>query len=400
MATLALLGGQPVRRKPFACWPVFDDSERQAVLEVLESRAWGGYNPKVAEFEQRFATFHDARFGIAAANGTVTLETALAAAGIQPGDEVIVPPITFVATAAAVLRAGAVPVFADIDPVTYNLAPQRFAEAITPRTRAVIPVHFGGHPADLDAILQTAAKHGLVVIEDAAHAHGACWRGRKVGSFGHFGSFSFQQSKTMTAGEGGILLTSDAELAERARSVSNHGRRTGGAWYEHVRLGTNCRLTGWQAAVLMAQLARLPGQLEKRARNAAILGEKLGAAGFLAPPAVDERVTVHGFYLYILRLDPTALPGLSRDLLVEALAAEGIPGASGYPHPVYGNKLFDAYPHRGIPCPEAERFCCECFWVSHEIMLADEPDLDDFVRAIVKIRDSAAELVSMAGKAS
>lgn len=389
-----------MRRKPFASWPVFDDSERQAVLEVLESRAWGGYSPKVTEFEQRFAAFHDARFGIAAANGSVTLEAALAAADIQPGDEVIVPPITFVATAAAVLRVRAVPVFADIDPATYNLAPQRLAEAITPRTRAVIPVHFGGHPADLDAILQTAAKHGLVVIEDAAHAHGACWRGRKAGSFGHFGSFSFQQSKNMTAGEGGILLTSDAELAERARSVCNHGRRTGGAWYEHVRLGTNCRVTGWQAAVLMAQLARLPGQLEKRARNAAILGRKLDATGVLVPPAVDERVTVHGFHLYILRLDPTALPGLSRDLMVEALAAEGIPGVSGYPRPVYGNKLFDAYPHHGIPCFEAERFCRECFWVSHEIMLADEPDLDDFVRAIVKIRDSAAELVSMAGEAS
>lgn len=395
MAALALLGGEPVRRKPFASRPVFDDSERQAVLEVLESRSWGGYNPKVTEFEQRFAAFPDARFGIAAANGTVTLETALAAADIQPGDEVIVPPITFVATAAAVLRAGAVPVFADIDPATYNLVPQRFAEAITPRTRAVIPVPFGGHPADLDGILQTAAKFGLTAIKDAAHAHGACWRGRKAGSFGHFGSFSFQQSKTMTAGEGGILLTGDAELAERARSVSNHGRRTGGAWYEQVRLGTNCRLTGWQAAVPMAQLARRPGQLEERARNAANLGEKLGAAGSLAPPAVDERVTVHGFYLYILRLDPTALPGLSKDLLVEALAAEGILGVSGYSRPVYGNKLFDAHPHRVVPCPEAE-----CFWVSGEIMLADEPDLDDFVRAVAKIRDSAAELVSIAGKAS
>jgi len=395
MGSLALFGGTPVRQKPFAAWPVFDDSERQALLRILESGVWGGFNPQVTEFEQRFAAFHDARFGIADANGTLALETALTAAGIGLGDEVVVPPITFVATAAAVLRVGAVPVFADIDPLSFNLDPKRFAEAITAKTRAVIPVHFAGHPCDMDAILETAAQRGIVVIEDAAHAHGATWRGRKAGSFGHFGAFSFQQTKTMTAGEGGILITNDEVLAERARSLSNHGRRSGGPWYEHVLLGSNCRLTAWQAAILIAQMERLPRQLTKRARNAAILSRKLQGDSLLLPPAVDARVTAHGFYLYTMRLNTSLLPGVSKDLVVEALAAEGIPGVSGYPHPLYANEVFEAYPHRPHQCPEAERFCRECLWVTNEIMLADEPDLDDFVRAVSKLR----ELASTATKA-
>jgi dTDP-4-amino-4,6-dideoxygalactose transaminase len=322
----------------------------------------------------------------------VTLEAALLAAGIGPGDEVIVPPVSFIATATAVARVGATPVFADIQAASYNLDPARAADAITPRTRALIPVHFAGQPADIDALLDLARRHDLVVIEDAAHAHGASWRGRKVGSFGQFGSFSFQQSKTMTAGEGGILLTSDQALAEKARAVSNQGRRKGGAWYEHTSLGTNYRLTGWQAAVLLAQLARLPEQLNRRARNAAILDRKLGQCGILRPPAVDPRVTSHGYYLYVLRLDGS----IPRDLFVQALGAEGIPGASAYPHPLYRNAVFETLAHRTGDCPEGERFCRECFWVSHEILLADESDLDDFVCAVEKIRDASHELVSAA----
>ena len=203
----------------------------------------------------------------------------------------------------------------------------------------------------------------------------------------------------MTAGEGGILLTSDPELHERAWSLANHGRRNGGAWYEHVRPGSNCRLTGWQAAILLAQLDRLPRQLARRARNAAVLADKLQSNGILLPPAADSRVTAHGLHLYPFRIDTARLPGVSKDLMVDALAAEGIPGVSGYPYPLYANKLFDAHPHRRGDCPEAERFCREGFWVSHEILLAEEADLDDFVRAVEKIRDQAGEFASMAAKA-
>ena len=391
MSTLALFGGAPVCRKPFARWPVFDDTERAAVLDVLESGAWGGYSPKVSNFEQAFADYHGARFGISACNGTVTLEAALLAAGIQPGDEVIVPPITFIATATAVLRVGAVPVFVDIEPAACNLDPRKLSDAITPATRAIIPVHFGGHPADIDAILVIAGKHGLIVIEDAAHAHGARWKDRPVGAIGEFGSFSFQQSKNMTAGEGGILLTNDEGLAAKARAVCNQGRRQGGAWYEHVTLGTNYRITGWQAAILLAQLARLPVQMKKRAHNAALLSKALTRGGILLAPVTDSRAT-SGFNLYVLRLNTSALPGVSAESFTKALTAEGIPGVSTYPHPIYANKVFESFAHKRLACPEAERFCRECFWVSHEILLAEEEDLADFVRAVEKIRESAPAL--------
>ena len=337
MALLALLGGRPVRERPFASWPVFDDAERDALIRVLESGVWGGYSPAVAEFEQAFAAHHDCRFGISTCNGTVSLEAALEALAIGSGDEVIVPPITFVATAAAVLRVGAVPIFADIDPRTYNIDPKRVEECITKRTRAIIPVHFAGQPADLDALLAIANHHGLAVLEDCAHAHGATWKKRKVSSFGDIGSFSFQQSKNLTAGEGGILVTNNASLAAKTRSFCNQGRVEGGAWYRHDYLGTNFRLTGFQAAVLLAQFARLPEHLDRRNRNAELLIRTLRESGYVTVPYIDPRVTAHGFHLFVVRLKPAETGGIGRDRFVEALKAEGIPGASWYPYPVSKN---------------------------------------------------------------
>ncbi len=384
MKTLAILGGEPVRRKPFAQFPVFDERELSALKEVLESGVWGGYNPKVAEFEQAFAEFHQARFGISAANGTVTLETALAAACIGAGDEVIVPPISFIATATAVLRVGATPVFADIDE-TCNLNPARVGEAVTERTRAIIPVHFAGQPADMDALMSIAEKNQLIVIEDCAHAHGATWRGKSVGSFGDFGSFSFQASKNLTAGEGGFLMTNDEGLAEIARSICNQGRKTGGAWYEHFRLGTNYRLTGWQAAVLLSQFSRLPEQIEQRNKNARYLDERLNGMNLISIPPVDERVTRHSYYLYLVQLNLEQFPGLTKDKFVKALEAEGIPCSAGYPHPLYKNQVFDNYQHIRNDCPEAERMCADSFWLSHEIMLSEPDNLNDVASAIEKI---------------
>ncbi|MGI8746418.1 MAG: DegT/DnrJ/EryC1/StrS family aminotransferase [Bryobacteraceae bacterium] len=392
MQTLALFGGQPLRRDPFAAWPVFDDTERSGVMEVLESGSWGGYNPKVKEFESRFAAAHGAKYGISACNGTLTLESALLAAGVQPRDEVIVPPVTFVATATAVLRVQAVPVFADIEPSTCNLNPDRAEAAITPLTKAIIPVHFAGHPADMDALCGIARKHNLTIIEDCAHAHGAEWRGQKVGTFGEFGSFSFQQSKNMTAGEGGMLITNRPDLAERAWAFANQGRSPGGAWYEHDSLGTNLRLTGFQAAILLAQLVRLPDQLGRRARNADYLTARLLESGFLLPPAIDERVTRHGLYLYLLRLNRKLLPDVSKDQFVRALTAEGIPGASSYPYPLYRNKLFNSHAYSATDCLEAERACADTFWLSHEVLLAECSDLDDVVRAVEKVGSFAADL--------
>ncbi len=394
MEKLAILGGDPVRQKPFASYPVFDERELSALREVLESGIWGGYNPKVKEFEQVFADFHQARFGITAANGTVTLETALSAAGIGPGDEVIVPPISFIATATAVLRIGAIPVFADIDEATYNLNPARVDEAVTERTRAIIPVHFAGQPADMDALMGIAERHRLVVIEDCAHAHGATWKGKRIGSFGHFGSFSFQASKNLTAGEGGFLTTNDEELAEIARSICNQGRRPGGGWYEHVRLGTNYRLTGWQAAILLAQFSRLPKQIERRNKNARFLNEQLSGMDLISLPFVDDRVTCHSYYLYMIRLNLDRFPGITKDNFVRALTAEGIPCSAGYPHPLYRNQVFDDYKHICNDCPAAEVMCSNSFWLSHEVMLSQSDSLNDIASAIEKIANGIDDLAS------
>ena len=256
-------------------WPVSGARERELLEEVLRSDRWGGYHPFVARFEQEFAAFQQCRFGLSACNGTVTIEMALEALGIGEGDEVIVPAISFISTATAVSRVGATPVFVDIEPDTFNIDPQRVREAITSKTRAIIPVHFGGPMADMDGIMAVSTTHGLPVLEDAAHAHGSEWNGVRAGSIGVISSFSFQNGKVMTAGEGGILLSNSEDLIDRTREILDQGRRKGQAWFSHYSLGTNYRITALQCAVLIAQLERLPEQNQRRARNVATDSRKV-----------------------------------------------------------------------------------------------------------------------------
>jgi dTDP-4-amino-4,6-dideoxygalactose transaminase len=391
---LAIFGGPRTVSRPAPLWPFFDDADRSALNDVLESHVWGGYHESVQELESRFAEFHGADHGIALANGTVSLEIALIAAGIKPGDEVIVPPITFVASATAVLRVGAVPVFVDIDPQTINLNPDLVEQSITEHTRAIVGVHFAGHPIDLDRLVELCRERNLTLVEDCAHAHGAQWHDRDVGSFGSFGSFSFQASKNMTAGEGGMLITNDTDLAERARAISNQGRRTGGQWYEHQTLGTNARLTGFQAVLLLNQLERLPQQLATRMERAAYLRERLRRVEGLSPTPeiLDERVTVHGYHLFSMRFDRASWRGAARDRIVAALQAEGVPVTAGYPHPIYRNELFQSYAHVVHPCPEAESYCETSIWLPHNALLADVEWIDEVVAAIEKVQNSSAEL--------
>ncbi|CAN5798237.1 DegT/DnrJ/EryC1/StrS family aminotransferase [soil metagenome] len=394
-APLALLGGPATLTRRPPDWPIFDKSDRKALNDVMESRVWGGYHESVGELERRFAAYHGAAHGIALANGTLSLEIALSAAAIKPGDEVIVPPITFVASATAVSRIGAVPVFVDIDPETINLDSKEVSDHITDRTRAIVVVHFAGHPADLDRLAALCDQRGLVMIEDCAHAHGAEWHERRVGSFGSFGSFSFQASKNMTAGEGGILVTNDAELAERARSISNQGRRTGGVWYEHARLGTNARLTGFQATLLLNQLQRLPQQSATRMERAQHLREGLRKIPGLkpTPEMLDKRVTAHGLHIFSMRFDKQAYGGVSRSRVIEALQAEGLPVTAGYPQPIYRNELFKHHPHIIHDCPEAEAYCRTSVWLPHNALLADEQWIDDALAAMRKVRERADELL-------
>lgn len=389
---LALFGGpQSLTRQPPE-WPYYDESDRKALLEVLDSRVWGGYHKAVGELERRFAAYHNAEHGIAVANGTVSLEIALTAAGIQPGDEVIVPPITFVASATAVARIGAVPVFVDVDAQTINLDPVLAEAAVTNRTRAIVLVHFAGCPADLDSFTTLCSQHNLVLLEDCAHAHGAEWKGRRVGSFGQFGSFSFQGSKNMTSGEGGILITNDPDLAESARSIANQGRRTGGAWYEHVNLGTNARLSGFQAALLLNQLERLPQQVMTRMARGSDLRAGLAQIGALhpTPGVLDQRITAHAYHLFSMRYAGDVL----RDRFVAALQAEGLPATTGYPQPIYHNELFKNRPHIVHACPIAEAYCRSSVWLPQNALLADEEWIGEALNAIRKVYASADELVA------
>ncbi|MBA2259579.1 MAG: DegT/DnrJ/EryC1/StrS family aminotransferase [Acidobacteria bacterium] len=390
---LAIHGGKPAVTAPAPSWPEVDESDRAALLRVLESRVWGGYHPSVAELERRMAAAHGLNFGIAVANGTVSLEIALAAVGVRPGDEVIVPPISFVASATAIARGGAVPVFTDVDPTTINLDLRGAADAITERTRAIVLVHFAGCPADLDAFTRLCADRNLALIEDCAHAPGALWHGRLVGSFGAFGSFSFQASKNLTAGEGGMLLTNDPDLAETARSIAHQGRRTGGAWYEHVRLGTNARLTGFQAALLLSQLDRLPNQVRRRDAAAVRLRNGLQEIDGLnpTPQVLDPRVDAHAYHIFSMRLDPDRF-GASRDHVVAALVAEGVPVTASYPHPLYRNRLFETQPHRVEDCAHAEAYCRDGLWLPHQALLADPAWIDDVVEAVTKVRTASGSL--------
>ena len=269
MAELALNGGKKSKSKPFPVWPQYDDVERKALTEVLESRVWWRTpGTRTLAFEQEFARFHGAKLGIAVTNGTAALEVTMSALGIGPGDEVILPDFTFVATASAVLYAGALPVMVDVSLETYCIDPELAEAAITPRTKAIIAVHMGGHPADLDALTSLAKRKGIALVEDSSHAHATEWNGKRIGSHGVAGTFSFQASKLMTAGEGGIIISNDELFERRARSVHDCGRMPGEWFYSHYINGSNYRLSEWQGAILSAQLARLDAQTQKRHCNA------------------------------------------------------------------------------------------------------------------------------------
>jgi len=407
MDKLALLGGTPAKTKPFPAWPHFDEGERSALLDVLESRKWWRTpGDQTLQFEREFAAFHQARHGIAVTNGTAALEVTMAALGIGLGDEVIVPDFTFVATASAVLFTGALPVLVDIDPQTYCLDPAEVEAAITERTRAIIAVHLGGHPADLDSLLAIARKYGLYLVEDSSHAHGSEWRGRKIGALGDVGTFSFQQSKLMTAGEGGIILTNDDGIERLARSVHDCGRLPGEWFYAHFVYGSNYRLSEWQGAVLRQQLARLPEQSQRRMHNARFLDQALSQIEGITPQALDPRCTHHGHYAYIFHYDQQAFAGVPVPRFLEALQAEGIPHQASYP-PLHSLALFQSgeYRKRLLPemrvehaflrreFPHTARGAWETVWLPQYTLLGDEQDMHEIVAAIQKIQRHARALL-------
>jgi len=403
---LALLGGAPVRTRPFTPWPIFGKSEEVRLLRTLRSGKWGRlHGNEVASFEQRFAAMHGCKHGIAVVNGTVSLRLALMAAGLRAEDEVIVPPYTFFSTASAVIEANMIPVFADIDLDTFNLDPRAVAAAITPHTRAIIPVHFAGQPADMAALMKLARRHQLFVLEDAAHAHGASCQNRPAGSLGHVASFSFQSSKNLTSGEGGILTTNDDQLAATLRSLQNCGRIPTGVWYEHHVISANYRLGEFQGAVLNAQLDRLPKQTATRDRNGRYLAERLARLPGIHPQQRPAACARHSYHLFMARVDAEEF-GAPRSAVIEALRAEGVPCSPGYGfslhhQPMFRQRAFGPYlpqararlDYSRTHCPNSDVLCREQgLWLEQALFLGPRADMVDIARAFEKIHEHRAAL--------
>jgi dTDP-4-amino-4,6-dideoxygalactose transaminase len=384
MPNLAVRGGQPLRSKPWPAWPQFDEREQRNLQRALEGGSWGGFpSPNVlgGEFEERFAAFQGARYAVTTSSGTAALEITLRAAGLQRGDEVIVPALTFYATAFAALVQGFKPLFVDIDASSWCIDPALIERAITPATKAILPVHLGSRMADMDRIGEIAGRHGLVVIEDCAHMHGGFWRGRGAGTLGLAGAFSFQTSKLMSCGEGGAITTSDPGMEERCRAYMNSGRvrtrdRTSA---EGTMLGWNYRMTEFQAAVLLAQLERLPEQTERRSRNIAHLERRVAGIDGVSTLPHDERMTQRTGYGVVVRYDPDAWQGVSRNRFARALYA-------------WKDAPIDV-DYSDVHCPVAERAAFkEMIWLPHDIFLGEERDIDDLCDGIEKLRAHIDEL--------
>ncbi|HET7214475.1 MAG TPA: DegT/DnrJ/EryC1/StrS family aminotransferase [Terriglobia bacterium] len=412
MGNLAITGGKPVRTKPFAVWPVYTRQEERALQKVLASRNWGGYpfpNAIAERFAQKFAKFHGAKYGLAVANGTVAIQVALKAAGIQPGDEVIVPAYTWEGTVGPVLLLNAVPVFVDVDPGTYCLDARLIEAALTEKTRAILPVHLAMSFADMDAIMEIARKHHLLVIEDCAHAHGGKWRNKGAGATGDFGCFSFQSSKLMTSGEGGGVITSNLEFFERAQSYVNCGRASQTDRFAHRLIGFNFRVTEFQAAILEAQLERIPSQAKKRQANMAHLEKRLRKVPGLDFLQHDKRNTRVAAYQYVFKYRAEAFGNTPRAAFLGALELEGIPCDGLFYEPVYKSALFPLDPADfpalswGRPeplnpktkyhCPVSERAAYEeSVWLPHHLFLGSRKDVDDIAGAVEKVCANVEEL--------
>ncbi len=406
---LALLGGPKTRTTPLSSWPILDAVEEKALLKVLHSKRWnrlGG--SEVERFETTWAQRLNARHCVATSSGTSALVTALNALEIGPGDEVIVPPYTFVATINTVFLQHALPVFVDTDRATSQMDATKIEAAITQRTRAILPVHLGGSVANMDAIMAVAKKHNLPVLEDACQAHLAEWRGQKVGTLGALGCFSFQGSKHLNSGEGGAIMTNDNKLAEISRSFQNQGRAEPNTGFQYARNGDNRRLTEFQGAILLAQLTRLEEQARTREQNATYLRQLLSEIPGITSAKMYEGVTRNAYHIFMMRYEAAHFSGLPRERFMQALQAEGIPCSGGYGplnndpfikttlqsrafRYIYPAKLLSNWQQRN-QCPENDKLCQEALWFGNLILLGTKPEMEQIAAAIRKIQKHATLL--------
>lgn len=422
---IALKGGVPVRNvreNPWPVWPERDDEDSRRLAKVVESGVWSYNGPMEQEFLERWKDFVGVPYAVAAVNGTVTLQLALEALDIGWGDEVILPGLTWQATAAVVVDVNAVPVLVDVEPDTWCLDPKAVEAAITSRTKAIITVHLYGNMADMDALNDIAKRHNLALIEDAAHQHGSSWRGARAGAIGTIGSFSLQLSKVLTAGEGGLLTVRDKDLWVRLDALRNCGRRPegftdetdkGGGEYgsegDLIQSG-NYRITEFQAAMLLGGLERLPAQVERRAKNARDLDRLVESVPGLAPMRVDPRQTERSYFNYAFRYDSNTFGGggIPVETFRAALTAElGISFEACY-EPLNNCVLYRPHTKRRYRISEdhwraidPSRFSlpvCEAAFrdhsvtVHHKALLGGEQELNDIEEAILRIQAAADTL--------
>ncbi len=405
MAKLAINGGVPVRTAPFPQWPQGGKAELDQLEKVLKAEQWGTLGNEALAFAEKFAEYNGVKYGIGVNNGTISLELILRGLNIGFGDEVIVPSYTFISTASAVAIAGATPIFADIESGSYNIDPASIEANITPNTKAIIAVHVGGRPCNMDSIMAMAKKHGLYVIEDCAQAHGSEWKGKKVGSIGHAGSFSFQESKNVTSGEGGAIITDDIERFKEFWHFHNSGRAydLAGEFSGVMLMGTNARMTEWQAAVLTAQLDKLDEQIERRMENVAYLNSKLRQLEFIKLLDTDDNGTKNTYHLFIMKYDSAGLSGIKRERFISAMNAEGIPCSKGYV-PLYKMDAFNSPNFRkstgsgidysAIHHENTEKACNEeALWLTGRMLLGTKKDMDDIIEAMEKVQTNLVELI-------
>ncbi len=407
----AILGGRPAREQAFPSWPVADQTEEHALVEVVRSKHWfRGNGETVNRFEQAYARLTGARFCLATSSGTGALQTSLAALGVGPGDEVILPPYTFVATLNVILNLYALPVFVDSDLETAQIDARRIEAAVTARTTAMIPVHLAGSVADLDAILPVAEKHKVPVIEDTCQSHLSEWRKRKAGTFGATGCFSFQATKNLNCGEGGAILTNDERLYEKcfAYHWNGGGRKRGSIDLTDAMHGTKFLMTEFQAAMLLAQMSRLEQQASTREVNAQYLASLLREIPGIAPARMYDGCTRNAYHGFVFRYLKDRFAGMPRAKFLKALSAEGIPASSGYTplnkrqylknalqskgyQRIYSRQELDRWEERNR-CPANDQLCEQAVWIMQSVFLSERSDMDQVADAIRKIQAHAADV--------
>ena len=407
----AILGGKPVRAKPFPSWPVWDRGAEESILSVLRSGNWyRGNGTKVSEFEKKYAELMGTKRCLATASGTTALLIALHVLGVDAGDEVVVSPYTFIATYNVLILSKVLPVFADTDPETFQINPDKIEERINENTKAIMPVHILGLPANMDKINAIAKKHNLLVIEDACQAWLAEWRGKKCGTLSDLGCFSFQNSKHLPAGEGGAIVGNDDEIMDRCYSFHNCGRaygsvkRTSG----YPIRGSNRRMQEFQAVILMSQMKRLEKDTARRNENAHYLTSRIKDIPGILPHKLYEGVTRAAYHLYPLRYKKEHFNNIPRSKFLSALSREGIPCSGGYGPQykdglieealnsagykrLYSRERLNRY-RRENHYPDNDQLCKEAVWFSQRLLLGTKRDMDDIADAILKIYENRDKL--------